>query len=208
MTKPGYTHVSLVVDRSGSMQNMADESTRGIDALISEQLSEPGQFTVTLTQFDTQFETICRLANKNPNYILEARGSTALLDAVGNEILSTGEDLSKLDESERPERVIFVIVTDGQENASSNYTLQQVRDLIKHQTEIYNWDFQFLGVNEAAWQGADLGMKFSSFEGSAKGSSASYKRLNHEMKRVRSSRDNSQKLEIPDFIPESDDDIL
>lgn len=208
MTKPGYTHVSLVVDRSGSMQNMAAESTRGINALISEQLAEPGEFTVTLTQFDTQFETICRLSNKNPDYILEARGSTALLDAVGNEILSTGEDLAKLHESARPERVIFVIVTDGEENASSNYTLQQVRDLIRQQTDVYNWDFQFLGVNETAWQGADLGMKFASFEGSAKGSSASYKRLNHEMKRLRNSRDNSQKLEIPDFIPESDDDIL
>lgn len=208
MTKPGYTHVSLVVDRSGSMENMATESTNGINALISEQLAEPGEFTVTLTQFDTQFETVCRLSAVNPNYVLKARGSTALLDAVGNEILATGEDLAKLDEASRPERVIFVIVTDGQENASSNYNLQQVRDLIKQQTEIYNWDFQFLGVNESAWQGADLGMKFASFEGSGKGSSASYKRLNHEMKRVRNSRDFSQKLEIPDFIPESDDDIL
>jgi hypothetical protein len=208
VTKPGYTHVSLVVDRSGSMQDLAFESTNGINALISEQLVETGTFTVTLTQFDTKFDTVCRLSDQNPNYQLQPRGSTALLDAVGNEILATGEDLSKLNESERPERVIFVIVTDGQENASSNYSLSQVRDLIKQQTEIYNWDFQFLGVNEAAWQGADLGMKFSSFDGTGKGSSASYKRLNHEMKRVRSSRDMSQKLEIPDFIPESDDDVL
>ncbi len=206
MTKSGYTHVSLVVDRSGSMQNLAQESTSGINALISEQIAETGNFTVTLTQFDTQFDTVCRLSTKNPEYKLEPRGSTALLDAVGNEILATGEDLAKMAEDERPERVVFVIVTDGQENASSNYTLEQVRELIKQQTEVYNWDFQFLGVNEAAWQGADLGMKFASFEGTAKGQSASYKRLNHELKRVRSSRDVSQKLEIPDFIPESDDD--
>ncbi len=190
------------------MQGMAAESTSGINALITEQIAEPGEFSVTLTQFDTQFDSICRLSTKNPDYVLEPRGSTALLDAVGNEILATGEDLTKINESDRPERVIFVIVTDGQENASSNYTLEQVRALIKQQTENYNWDFQFLGVNEAAWQGADLGMKFSAFEGSAKGSSASYKRLNHEMKRVRNSADLSQKLEIPDFIPESDDDNL
>lgn len=206
MTKPGYTHVSLVVDRSGSMQNMAAESTNGINILIKDQFQETGQFTVTLTQFDSAFETVCRLATEAPSYVLEPRGSTALLDAVGNEITATGEDLAKMAENDRPERVIFVIVTDGQENASSNYTLEQVRALIKDQTEKYNWDFQFLGVNEAAWQGADLGMKFASFEGTGKGSSASYKRLNHEMKRVRNSRDMSQKLEVPDFIPESDDD--
>lgn len=208
MTKPGYTHVSLVVDRSGSMQGMAAESTSGINSLISEQFAEIGTFTVTLTQFDTQFDTVCRVSTQNPDYKLEPRGSTALLDAVGNEILATGENLASLAENNRPERVIFVIVTDGQENASSNYSLEQVRALIKQQTENYNWDFQFLGVNETAWQGGDMGMKFSSFEGTSKGSSASYKRLNHEMKRVRSSRDMSQKLEIPDFIPESDDDLL
>ncbi|MEN9692840.1 MAG: hypothetical protein RLZZ330_484 [Actinomycetota bacterium] len=206
MTKPGYTHVSLVVDRSGSMQNMAAESTNGINILIKDQFQETGQFTVTLTQFDSAFETVCRLSNQAPSYVLEPRGSTALLDAVGNEITATGEDLAKMAEHDRPERVIFVIVTDGQENASSNYTLEQVRSLIKDQTEKYDWDFQFLGVNDAAWQGADLGMKFASFEGTGKGSSASYKRLNHEMKRVRNSRDMSQKLEVPDFIPESDDD--
>lgn len=206
MTKPGYTHVSLVVDRSGSMQNMAAESTNGINVLIKDQFQETGQFTVTLTQFDSSFETVCRLATSAPSYVLEPRGSTALLDAVGNEITATGEDLAKMAEGDRPERVIFVIVTDGQENASSNYSLEQVRALIKDQTEKYNWDFQFLGVNDAAWQGADLGMKFASFEGTGKGSSASYKRLNHEMKRLRNNPDIAQKLEVPDFIPESDDD--
>jgi hypothetical protein len=87
------------------------------------------------------------------------RGSTALLDAVGKTILDVGLRLSRLREEKRPGKVIFVITTDGMENASSEFTYGKIKELIEHQQVMYNWEFIFLGANiDAAKEAVSMGI--------------------------------------------------
>ena len=165
MTKKDYTHLTLVIDRSGSMEAMKEEAQGGINTLLTEQFALPGKLTVTLVEFDDHIDTVARLAKKTIDYSLVPRGMTALFDAVGSEIVKTGADLDKMKEDARPEKVLFVIVTDGEENQSKEYTFEKVKELIAHQKDAYNWSFQFLGAGEAAWQGQSLGMGSSSYNG-------------------------------------------
>lgn len=181
MTDPNYTHVSLAVDRSGSMAAVRAEAEGGINALLAKQFALPGRLTVTLAQFDTEFDTVARMSAESFEYQLEPRGMTALLDAVGSEIEQTGVDLAALPEDQRPARVLFVVVTDGQENASSAYTLQQVRGMVEHQRQAYGWDFQFIGAGEAAWQGRDLGMAAATHAPDGNGNLAAYAHLSASM---------------------------
>ena len=90
MTNSNYTHLALVVDRSGSMADIADDAQGGINTLIKEQFAEDGKLTVTLSDFDDQFTDVVRMSGKAFEYKLSPRGSTALLDAVGKEIARTG----------------------------------------------------------------------------------------------------------------------
>jgi hypothetical protein len=207
MTKPNYTHLTLVVDRSGSMSSMAREASQGIERLIHSQFAEPGQFSVTLLEFDTDFNTQCRLADTPIGYHLVPRGSTALFDAVGLEIVSTGQDLANLKEDERPEKVLFVIVTDGMENSSREYTLIKLREMIKHQKEAYAWDFQFIGANEAAWQGEELGIKTSRNAGTAKGFETTYKMVDEAIKVTRTEKP-SEGIVLKEIILDDDADEL
>ncbi len=147
------TEIVMVVDRSGSMQSMRSDAEGGINAMIDEQKRQPGDANFTLCQFDTEYEFVHRGTPIKDvgHYSLSPRGGTALLDAVGRAINETGERLSKLDESRRPGLVVFVIVTDGHENASKEFTLDQVKSMTKLQAETYNWQFMYLGANQDAF---------------------------------------------------------
>ena len=204
MTKPNYTHLTLVVDRSGSMESIRDDAQGGINTLLKEQFAEDGELTVTLVEFDTTIDTVVRMTDVAPTYTLAPRGGTALLDAVGGEIVRTGENLAALSEEHRPEQVLFVVVTDGQENSSMEYQLEAVRNLITRQRDQYNWAFQFLGAAEAAWQGRDMGMDAAAFTGTGKGQRSAYSALNEEMKSVR--RLKKRSFEMQSVIPEDADD--
>ena len=93
----------------------------------------------------------------NKDYFV--RGSTALLDAIGKTILEVGQRLSVTEESKRAEKVIFVITTDGMENASREFTHEKIKDLIEHQRDKYSWEFIFLGANiDAAAEGENIGI--------------------------------------------------
>jgi hypothetical protein len=108
-------------------------------------------------------------------YTLIPRGGTALLDSVALEIIQTGIDLAVLPEDERPEHVIFVIVTDGEENSSHHFDLEQVKEMIEEQKSAYKWEFLFLGADTAAWMGKALGSTFStSYTNDAHGTQAVY----------------------------------
>ena len=177
--KTDYTHCSLVVDRSGSMASMADEATNGIATFLKEQFALDGTLTVTLRQFDNKHDTVARMATEPFIYALDPRGMTALLDAVGMEIVQTGADLANLPEDERPDKVLFVIVTDGMENASREYTYDRVRNLIADQRAKYNWDFIFLGAGESFLQGDAIGVASVGYDASAAGTADVYARLSH-----------------------------
>jgi hypothetical protein len=86
-----------------------------------------------------------------PKYKLVPRGMTALLDAVGRAVNETGERLAKMPEQDRPSLVIFVVMTDGEENSSKEFTKAQIKEMIEHQQNVYHWQFTFLGANQDAF---------------------------------------------------------
>ena len=151
MTDPNYTAMLLVIDRSGSMAGIRDDMVGGLTAMLAEQAAEPGLLTVDIVTFDTEIETQCSLADpKDVTVTLEPRGGTALFDAIGQSVTGFGRVLAALPEHARPETVQVVVVTDGHENASREFSLDAVRALVTHQKEQYSWDFMFLGANQDA----------------------------------------------------------
>jgi hypothetical protein len=153
--KQGCTHISFVLDRSGSMQFIADDTIGGFNSFLADQKALPGSATFSLLQFDDQFETIHRnadLQKVNPldRTVYIPRGCTALRDAIGRMINLTGADLAAKPSEEHPEKVIMVILTDGFENASHEFTMEQINEMISHQRDVYKWQFVFLGANQDA----------------------------------------------------------
>ena len=205
MTDANYTHLALVVDRSGSMADIKDDAQGGINTLIAEQFAEDGKLTVTLSEFDNEFSDVVRMSNKPFTYELVPRGMTALLDAVGKEIARTGAELAGLPEDQRPSKVLFVVVTDGHENQSSEFTLETVRASIANQRDNYQWEFQFIGAEDTAWQGRDMGMKAASFNRSDKGQRGAYKSMNDSMKSFRKSQPGVGFV-MPDIIEDDEDE--
>jgi len=147
------TDITLVIDRSGSMESIRSDAEGGVNTLVTEQAKQPGECRITLVQFDTEYEFLQRGVNaaECPPYQLVPRGSTALLDAVGRAINETGARLAALQEAERPGLVVFVITTDGEENSSKEFTREQVKKMIAHQHEAYKWQFTFLAANPEAF---------------------------------------------------------
>ena len=151
--RPDLTDITLVIDRSGSMQAIRHDAEGGVNAFIADQAKQPGEALLTLVQFDTDYEFIHRgvSVQQLPPYQLEPRGSTALLDAVGRAILDTGSRLAKMQEEDRPGLVVFVIVTDGEENSRKEFAKDTIKEMITQQQDQYSWQFTFLGANQDAF---------------------------------------------------------
>jgi hypothetical protein len=151
MTDPNYTALLLVIDRSGSMASIRDDMVGGLTTMLAEQAAEPGRLTVDIATFDTEIETPYSLADpKDVKVVLEPRGSTALFDAIGQSVTTFGRVLAEMPENTRPDTVQVVVVTDGEENSSREFSLGAVRTLVTQQKEQYSWDFMFLGANQDA----------------------------------------------------------
>ncbi len=149
MTKPDYTHIVLVLDRSGSMEGVKDDALGGFNQFLDEQKNFPGQATMTLAQFDHEYDIVydfvpihhvAKLTKKT----YQPRGMTRLLDAIGLTIKGVGQHLADTPEYKRPSKVVFAILTDGHENDSREFTRSQVFEMIKHQEQKYNWQFAYL----------------------------------------------------------------
>lgn len=151
--KAHLTDITLVVDRSGSMASVREDAEGGVNTFIAEQAKEPGEALLTLVQFDTEYEFLHNGVpiSQVPKYELVPRGMTALLDAVGRAINETGERLAKMAEQHRPGLVIFVVMTDGQENSSKEFSKARIKEMVEHQQDMYNWHFTFLGANQDAF---------------------------------------------------------
>ncbi|WP_166785399.1 vWA domain-containing protein [Cryobacterium sp. TMT2-17-1] len=164
MTDPNYTALLLVIDRSGSMSGIRDDMVGGLTAMLAAQAAEPGLLTVDIVTFDDEIEHTHTLADPSDIAVeLDPRGMTALHDAIGIAVTEFGETLRVLPEHARPGTVQVVVVTDGGENSSSEYSADAVRALINRQTESYSWDFVFLGANQdAVLTGAALGFDSAS----------------------------------------------
>ncbi len=156
------TDITLVVDRSGSMESIRDDAEGGVNAFIAEQSQAPGNAFLTLVQFDTEYEFIHKGVpiQQVSRYTLHPRGSTALLDAVGRAVNETGERLAKLPAADRPGLVIFVVMTDGQENSSREFSKAKIKEMIERQQSVYQWHFTFLGANQDAFaEAGGMGMR-------------------------------------------------
>lgn len=144
------TDITLIVDRSGSMHAIQSDAEGGVNAFIAEQAKQPSEALLTLVQFDTEYECLYNgiPVQKVPAYSLQPRGSTALLDAIGRTINAVGRRLSQMNEADRPGMVIVVVMTDGAENSSHEFTKAQIKSMIEHQQIVYKWHFTFLGANQ------------------------------------------------------------
>jgi uncharacterized protein YegL len=165
MTDKNLTEIVAIIDRSGSMASLVKDTIGGFNSFIAEQKKGSGKVKLTLVQFDDRYQIDYDGADINDIKDLNKetympRGSTALLDAVGKTIITVGERLAKTPEDERPGQVIFLIITDGEENASKEYKeAVKIAEMVKHQTEKYNWTFTFLGGGDAAFsQGVAMGI--------------------------------------------------
>lgn len=177
--KSDYTHITILLDRSGSMSSVKDDTIGGFNTFLADQKKVKGEATLTLNQFDDQYETVMdaidiQNAKKLTEDTFVPRGSTALLAAIGRSVDETGEMIKNKPEHDRPEKVIFVIITDGLEN-HSNYvewgkdkTKAAISKKIKHQTDVYKWQFVFIGANQDAIAeahdigiGADMAMDYT-----------------------------------------------
>lgn len=146
------TELVFILDRSGSMSGLESDTIGGFNSMIAKQLKEPGDAYVSTVLFDDQSEVIHdRVAiTEVPKLTDEqyfVRGCTALLDAVGGAIHHIGNVHKYARPEDRPEKTLFVITTDGMENASRHYAYARVKKMIERQREKYGWEFLFLGAN-------------------------------------------------------------
>ena len=163
--KKNLTELVFILDRSGSMAGLEADTIGGFNAMIEKQRGEPGEAVISTVLFDNETEVIHdripldrvpRLTEKE-YYV---RGCTALLDAVGGAIHHIGNVHKYAREEDRPEKTLFVITTDGLENASRRYTYDKVKAMIERQRETYGWEFLFLGANiDAAREAARFGIR-------------------------------------------------
>jgi uncharacterized protein YegL len=150
--KKGMTEIVLVVDKSGSMGGTTSDTIGGLNTFISTQKDLPGSAKFTLVFFNDRpekkyFRVDLSSVNALSNRDYTPNGNTALIDAVCSVIDEIGKELANIQESERPEKVIVGILTDGQENSSHEFTLSQLSEKIKTQTDKYQWEFLFMGAN-------------------------------------------------------------
>ena len=148
------TRIAAVLDRSGSMEGVREATVAGFNAFVRSQRGLPGACTIRLVQFDDQYEVVFDLPIEDAPELTQKtfvpRGSTALLDAQGRTMDELGRELAAMPAEQRPAKVIVVTLTDGHENASTDYTAQRVAGMVKHQREVYGWEFVYLGANQDA----------------------------------------------------------
>ncbi len=150
--RKGLTEVVFILDRSGSMSGLEADTIGGFNSMIGKQKKEDGEAVISTVLFDDQQEVVY---DRQPVKMVEpmtdrqyyVRGCTALLDAIGGAIHHIGNVHKYAREEDRPEKTMFIITTDGMENASRFYTYDRVKYMVERQKEKYGWEFLFLGAN-------------------------------------------------------------
>ena len=207
--KPKDVELVFILDRSGSMGGLESDTIGGYNSMLSKQKKEKtGKVSVTTVLFDDQYELLYNqvpIEKVSPMTEEEyyVRGSTALLDAIGKTVMQVK---ANQDKKEIKDKVLFVIITDGMENASREYRADQIKKLIEERKEKNNWEFLFLGANiDAIGAAKDLGIDSSRavrFKSDKKGTAKNYEVLNEEIKEIRGGYqlNNSWKNEIEEDV--------
>ena len=181
--KKGLRELVMILDRSGSMSGLEMDTIGGFNGMIEKQKKEEGEAYVSVLLFDDRCEVLYdRIPLEKVEPMTEkqyyVRGSTALLDAVGQAIHKTAMIHKYAREEDRPEKTLFMITTDGMENASRMYTYAEVKRMIEHEKEKYGWEFIFMGANiDAAAEAARFGIHASravTFVNDARGQKLNY----------------------------------
>ena len=193
--KKGLTELVLILDRSGSMQGLEADTIGGFNSMIQKQKQEEGEAYVSVVLFDDETEVLYdRIAIQKVEPMTDrqyyVRGCTALLDAVGGAIRHIVNVHKYAREEDVPEKTLFIITTDGMENASRKYRYDDVRRMIEKQKEQYHWEFLFLGANiDAAKEAARFGIHESravNYEHDSIGTQLNYEVLSETVKCARS----------------------
>lgn len=192
--KDNLTEIVFILDRSGSMYHLAQDTVGGYNAFIESQKQESGEAVLTTVLFDDQYELLHNRVNiQDVQPLTEkeyyARGLTALYDALGKTINNIGEKLYNTPEEERPSKVIFVITTDGEENASHEFSRELIKDMVERQKEEYSWEFIFLGANiDAFGVGSSLGITYNAnYSATVDGTKSVYDSLSNNISSYRQS---------------------
>ena len=199
--KKNLTEIVFILDRSGSMSGLEGDTIGGFNAMIEKQKREPGEALISTVLFDNEDEVIHDRVDiqkieplTNKDYYV--RGCTALLDAVGSAIHHIGNVHKYAREEDRPEKTLFVITTDGMENASRKYSYDRLKMMIERQKEKYGWEFIFLGANiDAAKEAARFGIDadcVADYHADSKGTAVIYEAMSEVVCNVRASRPMSE----------------
>ena len=195
--KKDLTELVFILDRSGSMAGLEDDTIGGFNAMIEKQKLEPGEAYVSTVLFDNRSEVIhdrlkldrVPALTRKEYYV---RGCTALLDAVGRAIHHIGNIHKYAREEDRPQRTLFVITTDGMENASRRYDYDRVKAMIERQRQKYGWEFLFLGANiDAAKEAARFGIgaeHAANYHADAQGTAVIYEAVSEAVCSFRASK--------------------
>ena len=192
--RKGLTELVFILDRSGSMSGLEADTIGGFNSLINKQKKEEGEALISTVLFDDKTEVLydrvplSRIEPMNDRQYY-VRGCTALLDAVGGAIHHIGNVQKYAREEDRPEKTIFIITTDGMENASRIYDYDKVKRMVERQREKYGWEFLFLGANiDAVKVAGRFGVKASravNYENDSRGTEINYEVLSKAVARVR-----------------------
>lgn len=188
------TELVFILDRSGSMAGLEKDTIGGFNSLISKQKKEEGQAYVSTVLFDDRTEVIYDRVEINKVEPMTdsqyyVRGCTALLDAVGGAIHHIKNVHKYARPEDVPEKTMFIITTDGLENASRKYSLKEVKSMIEKMQEKHNWEFLFLGANmDAVEVAGNLGIRAGravTYECDAVGTAVNFKALDKVITRAR-----------------------
>lgn len=192
--KKGLTEIVFILDRSGSMSGLEMDTIGGYNSLIAKQKKEEGEAYISTVLFDDHSEVLHdRVPLEKVKSITEeeyyVRGCTALLDALGGAIHHIGNVHKYARDEDRPEKTLFIITTDGQENSSRRYSYEKVKKMVEKQQKKYGWEFLFLGANmDAVAEAGRFGIKADRavrYKCDSRGTAVNFKVLSRAVSSVR-----------------------
>ncbi len=195
--KKNLTELVMILDRSGSMGGLESDTIGGYNSMLKKQKETEGEVLVSTVLFDNHSEVLYdRVPLTEMPEMTEkeyyVRGTTALLDALGGAIQHIGNVHKYAREEDRPEKTIFVITTDGLENASREYTYERVREMVDRQKEKYGWEFLFLGANiDAIGTAGRMGIsadRAANYRSDRRGTRLNYEVLSEAVVHMRTSK--------------------
>jgi uncharacterized protein YegL len=210
--KTNITELVFILDRSGSMSGLEPDTIGGYNAMLKKQKDEQGEAIVTTVLFDDNYQLLHdRINIKGVSLITEkdyfVRGTTALLDAIGRTIQKIANAQKHTMEDQRPDKTIFVITTDGMENASREYTYEKIKKMVENEKVKYGWEFIFLGANiDAISTAARFGIgsdRAANYNADSEGTKLNYETVCYAVSELRTSGkiDEDWKAEIDeDFV--------